>query len=237
MFSVYSRHVLDDNTTAIIAMAWARACGLPDDAFASDGPPRIVSASDTGVITVVQLLGRTLLHAPQWAIDRAESYTDEALLEVHGLLALAKDHNPHATRIAALLYADDYLGDEDTSSGPVTDDPQAVADLLTRCAPDDVDPDQLRAQEHIFVVLDDDDLPQAAAAYTAQQGIIADLVLVSAVDARGTGAVERAAAIAMHDALDEGLIPQLRVGLDEGRDLTTALGFSELGRIATVAVD
>lgn len=228
--------MLDPNTEAIIAMAWARACGLPDDAFTNAGDTRIVAPADTGVITVVHLLGRTLLHAPQWAIDGAATYTDEGLLEVHGLLALAKEHQPRATRVAALLYADDYLGDSAEDGVRVTDDEAAVRDLLTRCAPDDVDPDELLGCERLFVVIDEADAPQAAAGYTAQQGIIADLTVVSAIDGRGSGAVEQAAVVAMHDALDAGLVPQLRVGVDESHDLAEALGFQRLGTIATVAV-
>ncbi|WP_153505954.1 hypothetical protein [Cumulibacter manganitolerans] len=228
--------MLDDNTQAIIAMAWARTCGLADDAFAV-GSGRIAAADDAAqAVTVVALLGRTLLHGPRWAVEGAEDYADEALLEVHALLALAKDHAPRGTRVSALLYADEYVADESLEQARVTDDPEAVRDLLARCAPDDVDPDDLATRERVFVLLGEDDRPGAVAAYSAQQGIIADLVLAQAIDARGSGAIEVAAAVAMHDALDDGLIPQLRIGSNEGADLAHSLGFEQLGALATVAL-
>lgn len=228
--------MLDDNTQAIIAMAWSRTCGLADDAFAV-GSGRIVAADDAAQsVTVVALLGRTLLHGPQWAIDGAADYPDEGLLEVHGLLTLAKEHAPRATRISALLYAEQYVVDQSLEQARVTDDPAAVRDLLARCAPDDVDPDDLATRERVFVLLGEDDRPGAVGAYSAQQGIIADLVLAQAIDARGTGAIEVAAGVAMHDALDDGLIPQLRIGSNEGADLARSLGFEQLGAIATVAL-
>lgn len=227
--------MVDQNTAAIVAMAWARTCGLPDDAFAA-GSGRLYASTDGDAITVVRLLGRTLVHAPQWALEIAESYSDESLSETHGLLALAREHQPHATRVSSLMYADDYIADGSLEQARVTDDEQAVRDLLRRCAPDDADLDGLLTHEHRFVVLDEDDDPQAAAAYSARQDILADLTMVDAIDARGNGSLQVAAALAMHDALDAGLIPQLRVGVDDSHDLADSLGFTRLGTLATVLV-
>lgn len=229
--------MLEDNTQAIVAMAWARTFGVPDEAFAASEPGRILVPGDAAAFTALHLLGKLLLHGPRWALDEAQGYSDESLLEVHGLLALAKGHAPRATRVSSLLYAESYVGDGSLEDARVTDDERAVRDLLARCAPDDIDPEELFGREHIFVVLDDADDPQAAAAYSPQQGIIADLVTVSAIDGRGTGALEVAAAVAMHDALDSGLVPQMRLGVDDNHDLATMLGFERLGTLATVVVD
>lgn len=230
------RCVVDQNTAAIVAMAWARTCGLPDDAFAA-GSGRLHARADGDAITIVQLLGRTLVHGPEWVLELAESYSDESLIEVHGLLTLARDHQPRATKVSSLMYADDYIADGSLEQARVTDDEQAVRDLLVRCAPDDADLDSLLGYEHRFVVLAEDDDPQAAAAYSARQEILADLVVVDAIDARGNGSLQVAAALAMHDALDAGLIPQLRIGVDDSHDLADSLGFTRLGALATVFVD
>lgn len=233
----YCRGVLDENTQAIVAMAWARAFGLPDDTFAAvDGVERRTVAHDGGEITVLQLLGRTVLMAPQWALDEADDYTDDVLVSVAGLLDLAKDHQPRATSVQALLYADDYLKSPGLERADVTGDPQAVRDLLPRCAPDDVHGAGLVEHDHRFVLLDDDEQPTAAAAYSTVHGILADLAFVGAIEARGTGALEVATAIAMHDALDAGLIPQLRIGVDDSSSAAQTLGFERLGTLATVVI-
>ncbi|WP_134322786.1 hypothetical protein [Cumulibacter soli] len=230
--------MVDENTQAIVAMAWARAYGLDDDAFSgAEGAQRRTLIADGDEIVAIELLGRTVLVGAPWALDEAVEYTDEALLSVPGLLDLAKGHSPRGTSVEALLYADDYLSAPGLSEAEVTADPEAVAELLPRCAPDDVRGLALTEHEHLFVLLDEGERPTAAAAYSTQHGILADLSFVGAIDTRGTGAVEIAAAVAMHDALDAGLIPQLRLGIDDDHVAALALGFARLGVISRVTVE
>lgn len=217
-------------------MAWARTFGLADDAFVRN-EPRLSIALDQPQITVLGLHDRLMIAAPQWALERAAEYTDEALLSVPGLLELAKDHRPHTTSVSSLLYADDYRQDPRLEEATITADPQAITDLLARCAPDDVHTQPIQDLQHQLVLLDDDELPVAGAAYSTTYGILADLAILEAVDARGTGAIEVATALAMHDALDAGLIPQLRVDVDADRGTAQALGFEQLGVLASVQLD
>lgn len=219
-------------------MAWARSLRLPDDAFTTiDAHRRCTIPDDENEIVVLRLLGRTALAGPAWALDEAEEYTDDVLASVSGLLDLAKAHQPRSTSVQALLYADDYLRTPGLEEAEVTADPQAIEDLLPRCAPDDVHAAALGTHEHRFVLLDHERTPTAAAAYSTQHGILADLSFISAIDARGTGALEAVAAIAIHDALDAGYVPQLRQGVDDGATMAAALGFERLGTIAKVVVD
>lgn len=230
--------MLDENTEAIVAMAWARAFGIPDDAFtATDHPQRRAITNEGHEIAVVQLLGRSVIAGPAWALEVATDYLDEVLVSVPGLLDLAKDHRPSATIVEELLYADDYVRAPGLDDAEVTTDPQAITELISRCAPDDVHGAAITEHEQRFVLLDGDGQPTAAAAYSVVRGILADLAFVGAIDARGTGAAEVAAAIAMHDALDAGLIPQLRIGVDGARTGAAALGFERLGAIARVAIE
>lgn len=228
--------MIEQNTAAIVAMAWSRAFGLPDDALAAADDARRTIDSDEPEITVLQLLDRLVLAGPRWALEAAADYTDDVLVSVAGLLDLAKDHGPNGTSVEALLYADDYLRQPHLAEADVTADPRAVADLLPRCAPDDVHGAALTSYEHPFVLLEDE-TPTAAAGYVTQHGILADLAFIAAIDARGTGALETAAAVAMHDALDAGLVPQLRLGVDDDRAAAQALGFHQLGTLARVALE
>lgn len=228
--------MLDENTEAIVAMAWARTFGLADDAFVLN-EPRLSIALDQPRITVIGLHDRLMIAAPPWALERAAQYTDEALLSVPGLLELAKGHRPHTTSVSSLLYADDYRQDPRLEEATVTADPQAVIDLLGRCAPDDVRTQSIQDHHQQLVLLDENELPVAGAAYSTTHGILADLAILEAVDARGTGAIEIATALAMHDALDAGLIPQLRVDVDADRGTAEALGFEQLGVLASVQLD
>lgn len=229
--------MVDENTRAIVAMAWARSFGLGDDAFSrADGPERWMIEDAGSAITVLQLAGRAVVVAPQWALEAAGDYTDDVLVSVPGLLDLAKDHQPSETQVHALLYADDYLSAPGMDDAEVTVDSAALTELLPSCAPDDVHGSGAQTAEHQLVLLGQDRRPTAAAGYSTQHAILADLTFVQAIDARGTGAVEIAAALAMHDALDAGLVPQLRLGVDDDRTTAHALGFEQLGILARVAL-
>lgn len=228
---------MDPNTEAIIRMAWARAFGVPDDTFAGAAERLDVPADDSSEVLAVRLGDQCVLSAPTWAIDDAATYSDEALVSTQGLLRLTRDHAPSGVRACRLMYADQYVEDPAVESAVVTDDPAALDELLTRCAPDDIGQTDLRSRSHLFVLLQDDsDRPVAAAAYDDEGGMLADLSVVEAIDVRGSGLGALVGAIATNDALDEGLIPQLMVDRDLSTESADALGYVELGQLARVRV-
>ncbi|GAB3295764.1 hypothetical protein EK0264_14500 [Epidermidibacterium keratini] len=228
---------MDPNTEAIIRMAWARTLAVPDDSFSGAAERLDVPSDDATQVLAVLLGDQCVLSAPTWAIDEAASYSDEALVSTQGLLRLTRDHAPSRVRSCRLMYADEYVEDPALESAIVTDDPAALDDLLRRCAPDDVGQTDLRSRSHLFVLLEDEtDRPLAAAAYDDEGGMLADLSVIEAIDARGSGVGALVGAIATNDALDEGLIPQLMIDRDVSTESADALGYVELGQLARVQV-
>lgn len=228
---------MEANTQAIVLMAWARSLGLPDDALSDEGELVLDARSEDDAISVLSVLGRTVVSGPDWACERAADYSVEALTTAAGLLALAKDRVPRVVRDDTLYYADDYPTATD-GHRTLTTDPAAYDELRATCTPDDIAHSGLDDIADRIVLLDEDERPIAAGGWTVWEGVIADLALVASVDTRDAPGHLPVASFVVGEVLDHGLVPQLRVGHDDtdAAALADALGLYRAGTHLVVAL-
>jgi hypothetical protein len=139
---------------------------------------------------------------------------------------------------AVLGFTDRYAELEGLEGVPVADEPAAVAALERACPPDDVTEVGLAAMSRVFVTLDDRDHPTAGSGYEEWQGILGHLGVLTPPEQRRSGRGTTAAALALNDALDAGLVPQWRTRVDNvaSRRMARRLGFVEVGAQTTVAL-
>lgn len=227
---------MDSNTEAIIRLAWTRRLGLPDDALSEPGCR--VHADNADTVSFITVWGRNIVAGPGWAHDRAASVPDETLRTHAGLLDLTADHGGHGLGAAILAYAD-----VDTAVREVADDKPFVSNdhadarrLEALCPPDDVNEAGLASLDSVFVLLDDDAAPVAAAGFDEWNGIVAHMGALTAPNHRRLGAGATIAAIATSEALDAGLVPGWRSheANSASRRLAGSLGYEEVGTQTTV---
>lgn len=229
---------LDANSTAILRLAWARTLGLADEAFdpATLGSAEHLHRVDQRHLTVVNLFGRQAISGPQWVLskvgDPASSDQTGPLTEPANLRALLGARPSRIVLDQVITAGDGYLDHPGLTETPISDDPAALADLQHACPPDDVSQADLGSADASFVALDDADLPAAAAGYHEQSGFLANLAALTVPSHRRRGWATKAAGIALNDALDAGLIPQLRhpTGNLAVAGLARSLGLSPVGR-------
>lgn len=230
---------MDINTEAIICLAWARVLGLVDDALVRATERRLEHVkNDADSISFVRLFGRSVLVGPQWAIDGAQKYADEELTATRTLMGIGREHRPRVIGVATLAFTDAYVTDSALERALVTDDPDAVQHLEKLCPPDDVAEVGLGEMSARFVLLGEGEQLVAGAGYAPRQGILAHLGVLTALGHRGSGNGRLVSAIALNDALDEGMVPQWRARADndKSRRVAAALGFEEAGTQTTVAL-
>jgi predicted GNAT family acetyltransferase len=90
----------------------------------------------------------------------------------------------------------------------------------------------------VLVTLDDRDQPTAGAGYDEWQGILGHLGVLTPPEQRRSGRGTTAAALALNDALDAGLVPQWRTRVENvaARRVARRLGFVEVGAQTSVAL-
>ena len=229
---------MDGHQIDIIRLAWARELGLTDRAL--DDPEvrhvRVDDADDR--IRFVTIAGAGALVGPAWAVERAQSWSDEELTRSGGLLALAKDHSGRSSGPVELGWAADFGKGIAVEEPLVSHEFEHVLALEAACPPDDVAEAALSDKANWFTVVDDAHRPLASAGYAEWQGIIADMGALTAPPARRRGFGATATRLATNDALDAGLIPQWRAHRDNlaSRRLAACLGFEELGTYVSIAV-
>ncbi|GAB3562788.1 GNAT family N-acetyltransferase [Spelaeicoccus albus] len=227
---------MDANTEAIVRLAWTRRLGLADDAM--NVPGERLYAISTDAVSFISIWGRHVMAGPEWARQRAVSVADDELTTHAGLLALTADRGGHGLGPAVLAYAD-----VDTAVRDVADDKPLISNdhadvrrLESLCPPDDVNEAGLSARESVFVLLDDDAAPVAAAGFDEWNAIVAHMAVLTAPNHRHLGAGATIAAIATSEALDAGLVPGWRSHIDNkgSRRLAASLGYEEVGTQTTV---
>ncbi len=231
---------MESGTQAIVELAWARVLGLSDDAFAEGAGERLTRVDDR-VVTFLALGVHRVLVGPGWLLEQAADVGDPVLASGPGLLGLtaAPGMTQGPGRLleeSVLAFADGYVDHPALESAVVADDPQAVHDLERECPPDDVVQVGLAGLAQRFVVLDDREAPVAGSGYAEQQGILADLAVLTPPPLRREGHGLLAGALALNDALDSGLVAQWRSRADDvaAAALGRRLGFSPLGTRTTV---
>src|SRR5699024_6655723 len=124
-------------------------------------------AESDEAIHFISFFGVSVMSGPQWALERAESVSDDELATHAGLLSITTGHSGRESGASVLAYAD-----VDTAVVTVADDDPLIsrdhADarrLETLCPPDDVNEAFVSARDNVFVLIDDDARPIAAAGY------------------------------------------------------------------------
>ncbi|GAA4477574.1 hypothetical protein GCM10023094_20050 [Rhodococcus olei] len=227
---------MDSHQLDIVALAWSRELGLPDDALRRTGTRTV--RPDTDTVRFVRLGGASALVGPDWLLERAADVDDDTLATRSTLLELTKDHGGRCTGPRLLAYASE-VGDEIAAENPLISHvlPHVLA-LQALCPPDDVTEADLTGRRNWFTVVDENERPLAGAGYSEWQGIVARVgVLTVPADRRHRhGSV--VGRLCTNDAIDEGLIPQCSCDPDNtaARRLAARLGYEELGSITEVTL-
>lgn len=173
---------MDENTESILALAWARALGLGDEALAEQNVYRSLITTDR--VSVLQLLDRRVLRGPRWLIEQAGTVTNDDLGSASTMLGLLRRHSPRLLVDEQLWYVDDYPPSVEDADEPlaITSDPAAFTELLDRSAPDARAAHADADSSAVFVSLDIRDEPTAAVGWRDWQGIVADLWFLGTPD-------------------------------------------------------
>ena len=227
---------LEDNTRAIIALAWGRRLGLADqlcdrvlDPTSASG--RIDSVTEhTGGATVVSLFGQLVVRGPAWFIERSRQLSDAELINESTLIELSRDHQGRAIGQALLSFADHPRPVSGTEPLELSAHPELSHQLELACPPDDVAEVGLSTMEEQLVA-ELDDQPVAGAGFDIWEGLLAHLGVLVAPDHRGRGWGTRVAAAALEEACAQGLVGQWRASvLNPGSQrLADRLGFELAG--------
>jgi GNAT acetyltransferase len=231
---------LDPGTTAIVQLAWSRRLGLPDGALAAAagaGARLLRTDEEAAKLSFVRLFGTSVLAGPSWALEAAGDLTDEELAEHRTLLNLCRGHGGRGLGAAALYFTDDFLDVVPSTSTVVSFDSKHSLQLEELCPPDDVAEVGLSVLGRQFVLLkEEDQLPLAGAGFEIWEGILAHMGVLTVPAMRRKGLASYIAAIALEEALSEGLVPQWRadVGNLAARRTAETLGFIECGSQTSV---
>ncbi|SDT27631.1 hypothetical protein SAMN04488543_3533 [Friedmanniella luteola] len=235
---------MEPNTQAIVRLAWSRLLGLPDDTLdPAANPVRTVRSVSEGQAMVVRLWDTWVVLGPAWFLERTADVDPAVLVDPTTLLRSCDGQPARLIGHAVLGFTDRYA--EPSAPGrvaledvPVDDAPAAAATLERACPPDDVAEVGLAELARVFVTLDDRDQPTSGAGYDEWQGLLAHLGVLTPPELRRTGWGTVAAALALNDALDVGLVPQWRARTDNAasRRLARRLGFAEAGEQSTVTL-
>ncbi|MFD1212805.1 GNAT family N-acetyltransferase [Arthrobacter sp. GCM10027362] len=226
---------LDPGTEDIVLLAWARLLGFGDEAFAAAGGRLVRIDDDAAVLTFVRLFGHSALVGPEWAVEGAAAYADAELAEYHTLLQLSRARGGHGLGKAYLSFADDLPTAQPSEDIVISTAPEEAARLEALCPPDDNNEVGLSNMDKTFVLLHGTE-PVAGAGYEEWEAILGHLSVLTAPAYRRRGIGTLLAAIAGHEALGAGLIPQWRAHEDNTASRATArsLGFVEAGTQTSV---
>ncbi len=235
---------MEANSQAIVRLAWSRLLRLPDDTLdPAANPVRTIRSDATDQAMVLRLWETWVVLGPGWLQDRTAGVDPKTLADPTRLLRACDGHQARLIGRAVLGYTDRYTeprvpGSLALEDVPVDDAPSAAASLERACPPDDVAEVGLAEMSRLFVTLDDRDQPTSGAGYDEWQGLLGHLGVLTPPELRGTGWGTVAAALALNDALDAGLVPQWRARTDNlaSRRLARKLGFTRAGEQTTVTL-
>lgn len=228
---------MDDHHLDIIRLAWARELGLGDSALRPAHTAR-VDDDHNDLIHVLQLAEAAAVVGPQWFTQRTANEDTASLLEPTRLLELTKDHGGRLTSHTELAFLPDYTDHTPAEQLLISRERSDAMNVARSCPPDDATVADLSAKDHWFTALGDDHQPLACAAYREFQGFVADLTVLTDPAQRRRGLACGTVFLAAEDALDAGLIPQLRIpsGHLGGAAIARALDFTVLGIHTTAQV-
>ncbi len=230
---------LEPHTRQIVALAWSRILGLPDEALASsprgtrlevptdgeappsgpDAPGRRAEGQDEQVATFLRLYGTSVLYGPRWLLEAAREVDDEVLALESTFIRLGAAHRGRSLGEAALYYADGVPEMVRSESVAVSYETEHAVQLERLCPADDVAEAGLSGLDATFTLVPDDGSghaqhgspdPVAGAGYEEWQGLIGQLGVLVRPDVRRLGLGAYAAGVAIEEAFTEGLVPQWR---------------------------
>ncbi len=220
----------------VVRLAWARRLGLPDLSFSDDGGRLLGCRDSAGELVAVELFGQLALCGPTPLVEAGADLPDDDLLAGGALLRLV-GAGAHGLRSGVLGFADYLPLDQPGTEPEISRAAPEAIELEMRCPPDDAASAQISRREHRFTLMLDDG-PAACAAYAEFEGLLADLGVLVAPVHRHHGLGKFIAAVAIHEALAEGLIVQVNVASHQiaGLRLADGLGITPSGRIASVGL-
>lgn len=228
---------MDSHHHDIIRLAWSRRLGLQDSAFRTGARHIKIDPNETSV-TFVRLGDASALIGPESEVAAVSDRTDDELSS-RGFLGESGTGRSYGPVVLA------FAGDIGTEIGRhdplISHDLAHVLALEALCAPDDVIAADLTRRRSWFTVLSETESaetapPLASAAYLEWEGVLADVGVLTAPEARRQGNAQVVARLATNDAFDEGMIPQWRTATENGisRRLAGRLGYEEWGVFASI---
>lgn len=228
---------LESGTVSIVQLAWSRRLGLPDDAL-TGAPGRILQRDDSAdVLRFVRLFETSVLSGPGHALEAAQELDDDDLADPATLLRLSGAAGARGLGAFRLYFAEDSLEVVPSDSTVLSGDSAHSRELEELCPPDDVEDARLSTLQYQFVLLTDQKhIPLAGAGFDIWEGILANIRALCAPETRRMGLGSYVAAIALEEALSQGLVPQWQAeaGQTASRRTAETLGFVECGCQTTI---
>ncbi|MDY6055623.1 hypothetical protein [Micrococcus sp.] len=232
---------LDDHVRHLVALAWGRRLGLPDQVLADltqDGG-RLDVPADEPRVTLLRLGTATVLRAPEPVLRAAADQDPEVLALETVLLRLSAPWGPRSRGEQVLLHLEEPPPIDPAAHVAVSHDPAHVAEVLRGTPADDVAAAGMDALHAALALVPDDGHghptgpPVAAAGHTVEAGLLADLRAIVRPEVRGRGLGAYTAAVAADLAWTEGLVPQVRAPAADPAAQRTALaaGFVPTGTL------
>lgn len=234
---------LEFGTRAIIALAWARDFGVEDSALQPDRPPveLFVPSIGTDLVQVLHLGDHRVVRAPESLLPLLRTAPEDHFVDDRALVARLHGSglapSVRSLGVDALTYVDAPFEIVDSENISISNAPGDLAALQRRSPRDDAASTTLPGCDGCFALFPETgDEPVAGASYWAPGGLLADTTVLTFPQMRGYGLGKYAAALAVDDALSEGLIPQARIkeGQDAASALATSLGFELVGSLLSI---
>ncbi|GAA2555677.1 hypothetical protein HD598_002211 [Neomicrococcus aestuarii] len=242
---------LSASSRAVAALAWSRVLGLPDQSLHAgamgEATEFISKPSRPGATraTFLQLMQSSALIAPQWFIDACENAPASEVSEPRLLVDMARHHGFHNARI--LTEEAIYFLDEVPHYGPPRGpEPNEVivslhvsdAERVEKASPvDDYVSVQPSTRDVQFTTISEDESTVwSTGAYDLWEGLVADIAVLTRPEVRLKGFGSFITGVAAEEALSDGLVPQLRVGMGNSAAMLLAesLGFELAGSVTSV---
>ncbi|MGM7671365.1 GNAT family N-acetyltransferase [Microbacterium sp. A93] len=245
---------VNTHTRQIIELAWSRILGIEDGAIteaSAAGGHRIEvpiddqPLEDDRIATFVRLYGTSVLYGPSWLLDAARGLDDEVLALESTMIRLGAGHSARSLGEWVLYYADEVPELDRSSTVAVSYEAADAQEVEAQCPADDLTEVGLSGLDSTFTLIPDDGAgtpagrPVAGAGYEEWQGLIAHLGVLVRPDVRLMGLGSYAGAVAMEEAVTEGLIPQWRAALGNtgAQRVAASLGFELAGSQTTMLFD
>ncbi|CCQ15475.1 putative GNAT acetyltransferase [Rhodococcus sp. AW25M09] len=235
----FDTHKLD-----IVRLAWCRRLHLDDRALDTDAP-RVEHVVDTEDITVLRIAGTTLISGPSWAVDASRTVTGQAGTDRTWMSSLLGDRSErYEIDTHTLAYGSEIGHSIDVHDPLISHDAAHARNLATHCSAADVSEAFGEPVSRNWFTLLGDDRPAdsarslAAAGYSEEQLILADMRVLTDPEHRRRGHAHVVGRLATNDAIDDGLIPQWRSRPENtiARRLAARLGYVEIGACHTAAL-